>query len=665
MWTSCAAGLGPVLQRRLHGGGAGRGERDVPAAVAERADDAVVDHEPVLAQQHRVAEAAGLEIAHTARVEPLEERRRVRAGDEELAERADVHHADALAHRPVLGQRRRRSGSGRRQAPAGSIVASRARWRSCSAVCSMHLVAHARRGLLSVIPRVGGRPVGRCRDRSPPGGRRRRRARGGGTAPLARPHRRGRVALEDLRGAKALLPGLRRARSRSRPRTGRRSRAGRPPDRHGSVDVARLLSNRRAGARLRPRRGSSPGKRPRRLRRPADRPWRSRESRGSRPRESTSASQRRPSGRADDRLDFPAPLDPLDRSRAEHVTVGTEARRPVRSPTSVLVADRNDVRRRRASRAASRAVRRRARARRPVGRSRQRPVPSTAPVATTTGADGPGEGRPELLPEPAALRRFRSPRLLEQRDRGALADLALERSRAGARSPGADELRRSAPSSQTTTRSPASAAASAAARPPHRPDHEHIGMVVNLFTVRPRPGEVDRAETCETADHTLGSWPGPLRPEQRLVVEADRQQPVEPIVDSEKVTVDTWPAAFSPDMHPCLGPRTAGADRRLAVDVHKAVRAVAGQAVEPAAAVVLERTRERPHARAEERRSDGVVALDRDRSPLEGQADASSSEAATEPLRSLRRRTAACPPGSPARRVIRPRSVCRRRTARG
>src|SRR6185312_5566585 len=54
--------------------------------------------------QHCVAEAPGLEVADPARVQPLEERRRIRAGDDELAERADVHDADALAHRPVLGQ---------------------------------------------------------------------------------------------------------------------------------------------------------------------------------------------------------------------------------------------------------------------------------------------------------------------------------------------------------------------------------------------------------------------------------------------------------------------------------------------------------------------------------------------------------------------------------
>ena len=201
--------LGPVLQRRLHGGGAGRGERDVPAVVAERADDAVVDHEPVLAQQHRVAEAAGLEIAHTARVEPLEERRRVRAGDEELAERADVHHADALAHRPVLGQRVAivlgpAPGPGRFHGRVEGEVALVQRG------VLMHLVAHARRGLHQRDPargRAGGHGTVRRAGRAGAGGDEGAHVAVAHRA-LARPHGRGRVALDDLGGAKALLPGL-------------------------------------------------------------------------------------------------------------------------------------------------------------------------------------------------------------------------------------------------------------------------------------------------------------------------------------------------------------------------------------------------------------------------------------------------------------------------
>ena len=186
-----------------------RGERDVPAVVAERADDAVVDHEPVLAEQHRVAEAAGLEIAHTARVEPLEERRRVRAGDEELAERADVHDADALAHRPVLGQRVAvvlgpAPGPGRLHGGVEGEVALVQRG------VLMHLVAHARRGLHQRDPargRAGGHGPVRRAGRAGAGGDEGAHVAVAHRA-LARPHRRGRVALDDLRGAKALLPGL-------------------------------------------------------------------------------------------------------------------------------------------------------------------------------------------------------------------------------------------------------------------------------------------------------------------------------------------------------------------------------------------------------------------------------------------------------------------------
>src|SRR5437588_2654428 len=98
----------------------------------------------------------------------------------------------------------------------------------------------------------------------------------------------------------------------------------------------------------------------------------------------------------------------------------------------------------------------------------------------------------------------------------------------------------------------------------------------------------DRALPRKPPDRGLCHWPDPSRPEHRLVVEADRHQPVHAIGHAEEVPVRGWPARLPPNSLPRHGIGDAGADPRLAVDVDHAVGTVTGEAIQPTAAMILE-----------------------------------------------------------------------------
>lgn len=80
----------------------------------------------------------------------------------------------------------------------------------------------------------------------------------------------------------------------------------------------------------------------------------------------------------------------------------------------------------------------------------------------------------------------------------------------------------------------------------------------------------------------------------------------------KQVVLDGRPAVLPSHDLPILRRRSARPDARLTVDVEKAVRAVTAQAIKPAAAVVLERARERPNPRAIEARCNRVALPHRD-----------------------------------------------------
>ena len=79
-----------LTQPRLGAVAAARSKADVVRAVAELADQAVVEQVARLVQEQRVPAAPWLEVVDAAGVDVLQKRRRVRAGDAKPPALADV-----------------------------------------------------------------------------------------------------------------------------------------------------------------------------------------------------------------------------------------------------------------------------------------------------------------------------------------------------------------------------------------------------------------------------------------------------------------------------------------------------------------------------------------------------------------------------------------------
>ena len=94
----------PVADPHLGVGGTAGRERQHEPVLGFAQDHPVVHDMAALVEEERVARATGLDVAHVARIEPLQEPDHIRPGDDQLAERADVPNRDRLANRPVLGQ---------------------------------------------------------------------------------------------------------------------------------------------------------------------------------------------------------------------------------------------------------------------------------------------------------------------------------------------------------------------------------------------------------------------------------------------------------------------------------------------------------------------------------------------------------------------------------
>ena len=91
----------PLLDRA----GAARGRRDVEALLVEAADRAVVGDPPGVGGHHAVAHASRREVREAVGVHHVEELARLRAAQQQLAERRDVDHAGGAvnAQRLLLG----------------------------------------------------------------------------------------------------------------------------------------------------------------------------------------------------------------------------------------------------------------------------------------------------------------------------------------------------------------------------------------------------------------------------------------------------------------------------------------------------------------------------------------------------------------------------------
>ena len=89
--------IGSVAEPRLHPIGPARRRREVPALLAQRADEPVVEDVARLVEGEEVARHPGSQVVEAGGERRVHQRRGVGTGDEELRERADVHHGYALA----------------------------------------------------------------------------------------------------------------------------------------------------------------------------------------------------------------------------------------------------------------------------------------------------------------------------------------------------------------------------------------------------------------------------------------------------------------------------------------------------------------------------------------------------------------------------------------
>ena len=152
-------------------------------------------------------------------------------------------------------------------------------------------------------------------------------------------------------------------------------------------------------------------------------------------------------------------------------------------------------------------------------------------------------------------------------------------------------------------------------------EHHDVGVPVDALEVAGEVALVDLAEPGHLADHRLDLGPQPARLDQRLVVEADRQELVRQprVVHGQRVALEREHHVLGFDLHPVARRARAAAHARLAVDLHEAVRAVAAHAQEAAAAVVLEGAGDGVDACAVERGADRVARVDRDLPAVEAE----------------------------------------------
>src|SRR5262249_31317938 len=121
-------------------------------------------------------------------------------------------------------------------------------------------------------------------------------------------------------------------------------------------------------------------------------------------------------------------------------------------------------------------------------------------------------------------------------------------------------------------------------------DHGDVDVpVLDVDALRSRPLRIELAEPRGAAKELLVQRPRPARADERLVVEARRRErPAQLVRDLHQILVERA-AVVRPFHDRALG-RGGGAEAEVRDPVarHLAVGAVAGTALEPAGAVVLE-----------------------------------------------------------------------------
>ena len=192
-------------------------------------------------------------------------------------------------------------------------------------------------------------------------------------------------------------------------------------------------------------------------------------------------------------------------------------------------------------------------------------------------------------------------------------------------SPRPQRARRLRPSSTSTTSAPAPAAATAAA-PAGDPaaDDEHVGVAAAVLGPPLALGLLvaQLAEPGGVAQDLLVQRPQPARPDERLVVEAGRRELGRRRVgDLHHVELERRLRVDVLDDEPLAGRLDAGPRAGAPSTEHEAVGALAGDAHQAAAAVVLEAARERPLAGGVQRRADRVALERGDALAVEREAD--------------------------------------------
>ena len=650
-----APGLAPVEHPGLEPLGARRGDGAVERTTLEGADGAVVDDDATLFEHQAVAQLAGLEVGDAHRVDALEELDDVRTGQQELAERADVDDADAMADGLVLGlhvavreDALPRAGPEGRRAHLQMLLVERG--------VALDVVTGTGRGLLDA-DRADGRAQGRrCRDAR---GLRRGLALGDGTqlvgaeAPLARSHRHRRIALEQLGGLEALVDRLLDLLDRhvlaetdvaggaalARLRGGRVHVQGQSGRCGGTGVLALLLGLGQCGA----RQCGITGEDARQVvgeagemhvlldLRATGEDVAADLLRGAARAADDDAGEllaalglddlatdlavadagRVDAGAGDDRgdghasrgerlgvLDGLLSLGPDDGrlTRLDAVSSG-EARGAARHEDARQVVVREDAVHLHAARRDHDV--RRVDVERLLGGDRQ-------DHRALVDADG---GRAGVQLDAGVRRHLR----------GETVDGVLGRARGDAETGGGalvdDHHALAGRGCGERSRQAGDTGA----------DDEHVGMAIDAVDLARRIALVREAKTGDAADNALSHRPCELRLDAGLVVEADGHQRMELVDHVERVTVDRRPGVLPRDLLAILGRAHAGAHVDLAVNRDEAVRAVARQAVEATRAVVLEGAGEDADAIPVERRGERVARLDGDFAPLEFDAHAAPS----------------------------------------
>ncbi len=140
-------------------------------------------------------------------------------------------------------------------------------------------------------------------------------------------------------------------------------------------------------------------------------------------------------------------------------------------------------------------------------------------------------------------------------------------------------------------------------------DHEDVGVGVALVVHRLRGVRRDLARVHELPEHLLVGRPQTLRLDERLVVEAGREEAPGQTVDGLQVELQRRPRVLRTDLHAVTHELVRSADVRLVTDLDQAPRVEPVGRDQAARPVVLVAAGEHPHAGRGQRGDDRVAGV--------------------------------------------------------